>query len=104
MAKGAAAEMPIGWHFSQAMGGAFVSNREGGGQYAITISLLQSLLASQGLAIAWPADRAVLDTLPGLAEKQLRAVVVGKPFRASHELRLFALAELARREPKGTKT
>ncbi len=46
-----AAEMPEGWRYSPAIGGAFVSKRDDGGQYAITLTLLRALLATQGLRV-----------------------------------------------------
>jgi hypothetical protein len=52
---------------------------------------------SSGLDLCTDAERKVLEACPALPEKQLRRVLLGDPFRASHELRVFAGAELARR-------
>ena len=87
-------EMPHGWHFSPATGGVFVSRREDGGQYALGITLMRALLATQGLTIVGPAERAVLDDLTQVPKPVLLA------WRTDSWLRNFAGAELARRAGK----
>ena len=62
----AAPELPEGWTFSPAIGGAFVSQREDGGRYAMSITLLRALLATQGLHIVSEKDRAIFPELVGV--------------------------------------
>jgi hypothetical protein len=91
-----APELPDGWTFSPALGGAFVSQREDGGRYALTITLIGALLASQGLSIVNtpPTLDSVMDQMMRLARASgfVAHVKLTRPRRKK-------FAELARRKP-----
>lgn len=102
------AELPEGWTFSPALGGAFVSKREDGGRYALTITLLRALLATQGLSIVTAAERRMLEacskvitdmegSILGDSERAIRMRERQGYRRIRALLRPGAEAELARR-------
>lgn len=101
-------QMPEGWTFSPALGGAFVSKREDGGQYALTITLLRALLATQGLSVVptpqadmLTAVRKVLNdwTTGKFSDRHFGAHKAMRRIQELNDARELAeLAKLARRE------